>query len=128
MEFYQHRIHEDARRKGAYDVIPGLEGDVNVTKHPPNIKPTQLHMHKRQTDYFTLIEGKVLFRMSYDDGSPEEKCIVSADDHKTIIIPPGIWHNYMALDNPAILLCYITHKYDETDEFSRPCNPEDWHI
>lgn len=126
MEFHEYRIDEDARRKGAYDVIPGLEGDINITKHTPNIIPTQLHMHKRQTDYFTVVEGNVLFRLLYDDGRPEEKFILKVDDYKTIIIPAGVWHNYMALDTPATMVFYITHKYDKADEFSRPCNPEEW--
>lgn len=125
MEWHEHRIHKDHRRSGAYDIVPGLPGDINFTIHYPNVAPEELHLHKFQTDYFSVIQGKVLFRLVYGDGRPEEKFVFSEDDHKTLIISPGVWHGYMALE-PSIMVFYINHKYDARDEFRRKTDPSEW--
>lgn len=123
-QFHEYRNHSDHRRKGAYDIVPGLSGDFNFTVHNPNVIPEELHMHKRQTDYFAVARGKVMFRLVYEDGR-EEKFILTENDKKTLIIPPGIWHNYMALE-PAVMVFYISHKYDSKDEMKRLSKPSEW--
>lgn len=125
METYKYRIHSDHRRSGKYDLFPALPGDVNITKHASHVRPEELHMHKHQTDYFAVVEGRVLFRLLYDDGRPSEMEVVSAEDGKVVVIPPGVWHGYMAIE-PAMMVFYITHKYDQTDEFRRTIDLSDW--
>lgn len=127
MKFHSYRVHKDHRRAGAYDIVPGLPGDFNFTKHTPNVIPEELHMHKDQTDYFTVVTGKVMFRLVYDDGTPEEKVIVTEEDAKTVIVPPGVWHGYVALV-PSVMAFYITHKYDDKDEFRRKSDPSEWQL
>ena len=107
-EFYEYRTHADHRRAGSYDIVPGIEGDFNFTKHSPNVIPEELHMHKNQTDYFAVAKGKVMFRLVYEDGR-EEKFIMTDEDNKTLIIPPGVWHGYLALE-PSIMVFYLNHK------------------
>lgn len=126
MQFYEYRTHLDHRRRGAYDIIPNVEGDFNFTVHNPNVIPEELHMHKKQTDYFAVVKGKVMFRLASENGE-EEKFIMTENDKKTLIIPPGIWHNYMALE-PAIMVFYLSHKYDPADEFKRKTDPEGWKL
>lgn len=126
MQFHEYRAHEDHRRNGRYDIIPGLEGDLNFSIHPPGIVPEELHMHKRQTDYFTVAQGRVLFRLVDEDGR-EEKFVLGESDKKTLIIPPGVWHNYMAL-KPSVMIFYIDHKYNSADEFRRPVDAEGWKL
>ena len=126
-QFYEYRTHSDRRRSGSYDIIPGMEGDFNFTKHPAGIIPEELHMHKRQTDYFAIAQGKVMFRLAYEDGRPEEKIIMTEDDHKTLIIPPGVWHGYTALE-PSIMIFYLSHKFDPSDEFRRKTDFAEWQI
>ncbi len=123
-EFYEYRTHSNHRRNGAYDVIPGIGGDFNFTKHPAGAIPEELHMHKNQTDYFAVVEGKVMFRLVSEDGK-EEKFIMTENDHKTLIISPGVWHGYMALE-PSIIAFYLSHKYDVSDEFKKKTNPSEW--
>lgn len=124
MQFHEYRAHEDHRRKGRYDIVPELGGDLNFSIHPPGIVPDELHMHKLQTDYFTVAQGRVFFRLVYQDGK-EEKFVLSADDKKTLVIPPGVWHNYTALE-PALMIFYISRKYDPADEFRRPVDAKGW--
>lgn len=126
MRFYNYRVHEDHRRKGAYDIVPDMPGDFNFTIHKPNVIPEELHMHKRQTDYFTVAEGKVMFRLVQKNGR-EEKFILGDKDNKTLIIPPGIWHGYMALE-PSIMVFYISHKFDSSDEFRKKTKDSEWKV
>ena len=124
MQFHEYRVHEDHRRKGRYDIVPGLTGDMNFSIHPAGIVPEDLHMHKEHTDYFTVAQGRVLFRLLYEDGR-EEKFMLGESDGKTLVIPPGVWHNYMALE-PSIMLFYLDRKFDVADEFRKPIGPEGW--
>src|SRR5271154_5832406 len=120
-EFHEYRSHEDERRAGAYDIFPGLPGDANFTKHAPNIAPDELHMHKIHTDYFTVATGRVKFRLFYEDGR-EEKFLLTENDKRTLIVPPGVWHNYMALE-PSMMIFYIDRKFDVADEFRKKIDP-----
>ncbi|HAJ44665.1 MAG: hypothetical protein UV53_C0008G0021 [Candidatus Azambacteria bacterium GW2011_GWE1_42_9] len=125
-QFYEYRTHSDNRRSGSYDIIPGIEGDFNFTKHPASIIPEELHMHKNQTDYFIVVSGKVLFRLVSDDGE-EEKFIMTDKDNKTLIIQPGIWHGYVALE-PSCMAFYLSHKFDSSDEFRKKTDPSEWKL
>ncbi len=80
-KFYEFRTHSDNRRSGSYDIIPGVDGDFNFTRHPAGIIPDELHMHKRQTDYFIVAEGKVMFRLVSENGE-EEKFVLTDKDNK----------------------------------------------
>ncbi|KKR07383.1 MAG: hypothetical protein UT33_C0001G0002 [Candidatus Peregrinibacteria bacterium GW2011_GWC2_39_14] len=124
MEWHAHRFHEDARRRGFYDIIPGLPGEMNFS-HMPTGVICGLHMHKQHTDYFSVAKGSILMRLIYEDGHPEEKFVVSEYTRQTIIIPPGVWHGYKALE-PTVLIFYINQKFDITDELRRSTQPEDW--
>lgn len=126
MKFHKYRVHKDHRRAGAYNIVPGLPGDFNFTVHKPNVIPKELHMHKKQTDYFAIAKGRVMFRLVYEDGK-EEKFILTDEDHKTLIIPPEIWHGYVALE-PSIMVFYISRKYNPKDEFRKKTKPEEWKL
>lgn len=126
MKFHKYRVHSDHRRSGSYDIVPGLPGDFNFTKHPKGIIPEELHMHKKQTDYFTVAKGKVLFVLKYKNGRTK-KFVLSEEDSKTLVITPGIWHGYMALE-PSIMVFYISHKFDTSDEFRQPVEKSVWSL
>ncbi len=123
-QFIEYRVHEDHRRSGSYDIFPGLPGDVCFTRHPAGIVPDELHMHKKHTDYFTVASGSVKFRLIHEDGT-EEKFVLGEKDKKTLVIPPGIWHNYMALE-PSLMVFYTDYKYDTADELKKKTGPEGW--
>ncbi len=125
MKLHEYRRHEDNRRKGSYDIVPNLPGDMNFTVHPKGVIPEELHLHKKQTDYFTVAQGKVMFLL-VDKKGKAEKFILSSADHKTLIISPGTWHGYTALEDNTIMVFYISHKFDTSDEFRRKCDPSDW--
>lgn len=125
-KFHQFRTHFDQRRNGRYDIIPILEGDLNFTFHFPKIIPKELHMHKKQTDYFIVAKGKVMFRLVNKKGK-EEKFVITENDNKTVIIKPNTWHGYVALEE-SIMIFYITHKYDAADEFRKKTKTSEWKL
>ena len=49
----EQRYHEDDRRRGFYDIVPGLKGDMNFT-HVQKGSIAGLHLHKEQSDYFIV--------------------------------------------------------------------------
>ena len=55
-KLHHHRFHEDSRRRGFYDIVPNLPGDMNFT-HVPRGSIAGMHMHKKQTDYFIVAQG-----------------------------------------------------------------------
>lgn len=126
MKFYDYRVHEDHRRRGAYNIVPDMPGDFNFTIHNPNVIPEELHMHKKQTDYFVVAKGKVMFKLVWEGGR-EEKFIMTEKSNKGLTITPGIWHGYVALE-PSIMVFYITHKFDVNDEFRRKTKKSEWRI
>lgn len=126
IKFHKYRTHEDKRRKGRYDLVPGLAGDFNFTVHPKGIIPEELHMHKRQTDYFIVAKGKVMFLL-IDKKGKKRKVVLDEKDHKTLIIKPGTWHGYTAI-KPSMMIFYISHKYDPDDEFRKKIEASCWTI
>ena len=100
---------------------------MNFTVHNSGVVPHEWHMHKIHTDYFTVVKGKILFRFVYEDDRPEEKFVLGENDHKTLILSPGVWHNYIALE-PSVLVFYTSHKFDVNDEFRRPSDPSGWKL
>lgn len=122
-KFHDQRFHEDDRRRGYYDIVPGLPGDMNFTDMPGGVI-AGMHMHKKQTDYFAVISGRVMFRLVEKSGK-EERIILSGHSRKTLIIPPGVWHGYKSLE-PSVMVFYITQKFNTKDEFKRPTKPSDW--
>jgi len=125
MKWYEYRFHEDYRRRGFYDIIPVLPGEMNFTYMQPGII-SGLHMHKKHTDYFTVAKGSIMIRLVDGDGK-EEKFVLSEHTHKTLIIPPGIWHGYKALE-PSILIFYIDRKFNSDDEFRQETKAGEWEI
>lgn len=124
-DFHTQRFNEDERRRGLYDIVPGLSGDMNFSYMQAGII-AGMHMHLRQTDYFTVAKGSVLFRLVSEDGQ-EERVLLSEQSRKTLIIKPGIWHGYRSLE-PSILIFYIDKKYNPDDEHRRPTDSSEWEI
>ena len=122
-KLHDQRFHEDDRRRGFYDIVPGLKGDLNFT-HVPKGSIAGMHMHKEQSDYFVVAKGAMLFRLITEDGR-EERITLSPYSRKTLIIPPGVWHGYKALED-SIVIFYIDQKFNTSDEHRRVTTPEEW--
>ena len=66
----------------------------------------------------------MLFRLIRDEGD-EEWVTLSSHSRQTLIIEPGIWHGYKALED-SIVLFYISKKFSTEDEYKRETDRSEW--
>lgn len=80
-----------------------------------------LHFHRRQTDYWLLVEG--VYHVGLFDlrrGSPTEGAgaliRLGAEDRATLFLPPGVAHGFYA-ETDLTLLYLVDEYYTGEDEF-----------
>jgi dTDP-4-dehydrorhamnose 3,5-epimerase len=73
-----------------------------------------MHLHKRQTDVWTFVEGRALVQL-LNPATGWHK-IHRVDARQTLVIPPGIAHGFQALTD-CILVYGLTEEYDGSDEY-----------
>ena len=83
------------------------------------------HYHKKQTDNFTCIKGKMKLVL-YDDRESSktkgelQELIISLDDPMLVQIPKGVYHGFESADNEeaiAINTPDLPYNHKEPDEF-----------
>jgi dTDP-4-dehydrorhamnose 3,5-epimerase len=85
--------------------------------NPPELIKA-FHWHKRQWDYWDIVEGNArVVLVDLRAGSPTagrvQVVIAGQNSPKMIAIPPLVGHGYQALDLHDVLLCYyVTEPYD----------------
>jgi dTDP-4-dehydrorhamnose 3,5-epimerase len=80
-----------------------------------------LHYHRRQLDYWTVLEGRALVALA--DVRPvladtNARAIVETRElgaMENVFIPSGVAHGFLALE-PLALLYLVTNEYDGSDE------------
>lgn len=99
-------------------------GQVYMTTALPGVIKAW-HYHKKQTDNFTCISGKMRLGL-YDarKNSPTyrnvEEYIISLDDPMLVQIPPEVYHGFKCIsDTEAVVINTVTLPYDpgEPDEY-----------
>jgi len=83
---------------------------VNSTKHI-----VAWHKHNIQTDYWFCIKGSFKVGLATKEQGAQFEYL-SDKNPRILIIPPGIYHGYKALEPGSILLYFLTEKYNPTDE------------
>jgi dTDP-4-dehydrorhamnose 3,5-epimerase-like enzyme len=112
---YKMRIHTDERRQFVGDIFhEATKGDVNIVRlYGKN--PICWHRHQLKADYLFVVKGVVKVG-GIAPGDTVMWAILSDRREKVLYIPPNTWHGYMALGGEAILLSYVTEKWDGGDE------------
>lgn len=113
------RLFDDDRARRACDVFGftddgtvNMDGDINITWAYPG-RVVAWHRHKHQSDHWFVIKGYLKVGLLDDDGNVRW-VYLGENDRRVLSIPPGVWHGYMVLgEDEAILMYYITSKYDE---------------
>lgn len=83
------------------------------------------HVHAIQTDRFAVVRGAVVLGLYDLPSSPEKVTTIilnASRQPKTVMIPPGVAHGWMALPHPdgeAWIVNMCSHEYDGTDEWRR---------
>jgi dTDP-4-dehydrorhamnose 3,5-epimerase len=80
-----------------------------------------LHYHRRQLDYWTVLEGRALValvdvRPVLADSSA--RSLVETRElgaMENVVIPSGVAHGFLALE-PLVLMYLVTNEYDGSDE------------
>lgn len=96
------------------------------------------HRHRRQTDHFSVIYGKIKLGL-YDDRteSPtkgQSQTVILGEGNDFLVqIPPGVWHGFMPLGFRSACVLNIpteTYNREEPDEERAPWDafPFEWHV
>ena len=95
-------------------------GQVYMTTAFPGVVKAW-HYHKKQTDNFTCIKGKMRLGL-YDarESSPTfgkvEEYIISLEYPMLVQIPPDVYHGFKCVgDEEAIVINTVTEPYDHND-------------
>ena len=125
------RFHEDDRRWGWFDVLPGFfgkypEGELSVIRIS---KGTVVgwHLHKTQSDFWFVAKGKLLVQMKNEKSGETKKIFLSERTGKALEIPPGWWHGYKCLEEGSVMLEFTTLPFGKDEERSQT-RPEEWEI
>jgi len=70
------------------------------------------HGHRRLIQAMVAIEGRV--RIEFDDGHTRSDFLLDRPD-RTLVVPPGLWRDFTALDAGTTLLVFASEPYDEAD-------------
>ncbi len=85
------------------------------------------HKHDKLWDLFSIINGSAKFCLGDDrEESPSYKItdevILGVRKPGLLIVPPGVYHGWMSLEDNTILLSIASHEYnrDKPDEYRIP--------
>lgn len=125
MEFYNIPWNEDDRAQRLLNIFPKMGGQLNVSYINSIDHVVAWHAHKIQTDYWTVLKGSLKVGLADTDVRWE---YLSDKNPRVLKINPGTYHGYKALEPGTILLYYLTHKYDSSDEYRAEVGDfgEDW--
>ncbi|MDD3088544.1 MAG: dTDP-4-dehydrorhamnose 3,5-epimerase family protein [Candidatus Omnitrophica bacterium] len=111
------RLMEILRRD---DEMFQVFGQVYMTTAYPGVVKAW-HYHKKQTDNFTCIRGKMRLGL-YDPrkDSPSfgqtEEYVISLDNPMVVQIPPEVYHGFKCIsDEEAVVINTVTRPYDPND-------------
>lgn len=100
----------------------------NVVKDKDNF-----HMHKRQTDFFCCVKGRI--RLVLVDARSESRTKgeineleIGESNFSLVRIPNGVLHAFKSLEGEAFIVNCIDHEYDKQspDEFRIENSYYDW--
>ena len=98
--------------------IPSIKQITVTTVYAGAVKAW--HRHHKQIDVTTCVKGNVKLCLKDDTGEVRVHYL-GEQSPKVIIIPPGIWHGYTALNNKEAVIVYATSEiFNPEDEERKP--------
>ena len=117
------KIFLDDRGWSIHDMFPDLRGgQINYSVLFPGIVKAW-HRHKIQTDYFCVVMGNAQVAVHDPDTGKTETHFMGELNPSVLVIPPKLWHGYIAVGNkPCGLIYYMTERYnaEKPDEERAP--------
>ena len=132
------QFHEDDRAQRAMNVFKYLNGgQINISYVNSTQHVVAWHKHNIQTDYRFCIKGSFKVGLAEEiPGVPGEGGqyfdtkfeYLSDKNPRVLVIPPGVYHGYKALEPGSIILYYLSEQYDPNDELRAEVGAfgEDW--
>jgi dTDP-4-dehydrorhamnose 3,5-epimerase len=79
------------------------------------------HYHKTTMEYFTVVSGRATIALQDLAAGAIRKLELSADDNKTIKVPPWVAHAFKnQAEEPLIILAVSTREYSKLDPDNFP--------
>jgi len=115
-------VHEDDRGY-LYEIVHSNDpfllkfGQVYLVGDPVRNTIRAFHKHSELHDYFCIIHGSAKFILKDDrQDSPTYKAIdafiLSSRSPKLLVVPPGIYHGWMSLEDDTVLISTASHLYN----------------
>ena len=132
------QFHEDDRAQRAMNVFKYLNGgQINISYVNSTQHVVAWHKHNIQTDYWFCIKGSFKVGLAEEiPGVPGEGGqyfdtkfeYLSDKNPRVLVIPPGVYHGYNALEPGSIIFYYLSEQYDPNDELRAAVGAfgEDW--
>lgn len=96
------------------------------------------HLHRKQTDHFFLVSGKIKLGLIDSRGTSSTKgemmtIVMSEMNPQIVIIPPGVMHGFKGLASPTSMILNIPdqlYNYSDPDEERFPAHEQgyDWDV
>ncbi|HFU77826.1 MAG TPA: cupin domain-containing protein [Epsilonproteobacteria bacterium] len=99
--------------------LPNYTGEIYVTYASGLNKIRGDHYHSKATEWFILLQGKSELKLMDMDTKEMVTMLLSADEPRTIVVPPNIAHAFKNVqEEPFLLLAYTDELYDPEDTIS----------
>jgi len=101
-------------------------GQINISYVNSTQHVVAWHKHNIQTDYWFCVKGS--FKVGLAEKEEAKFEYLSDKNPRVLVIPPGIYHGYKALEPGSIMLYYLSEQYDPHDEYRIPTGSfnENW--
>jgi dTDP-4-dehydrorhamnose 3,5-epimerase len=80
--------------------------------------------HRRMTANYACVHGRI--RVVLHDDRPgsttsgtTEEVVIAPEDHRLVVIPPGVWHGFQGLAEPVSVLANCATEPSDPDELDR---------
>ena len=129
-DIQQVSFHEDDRAQRLLDVFELKDGQINVSYVNSTSHVVAWHKHLKQTDRWVCLKGSFKVGLVEDENDEVDWTYLSDKRQEVLIIPPGWYHGYRALEPGSILMYHMDCKYDPDDELRVEIGhfDEDWGI
>jgi dTDP-4-dehydrorhamnose 3,5-epimerase len=92
-------------------------GEVYLVSDPTRGIIRAFHKHQEMWDYFCIIHGsaKFVFRDDRSDSPTHQEMVTlvtSGRKPRLIVVPPGVFHGWMSLENDTQMISLASHIYN----------------
>ncbi len=111
----------------SWNLLPGNVSQVYTVHNPRRDVIRAYHKHDELWDLFSIVNGSAKFRLKDDRKESstygmEEEVILGVRKPGLLVVPPGVYHGWMSLEDNTILLSIASHEYnrEKPDEYRIP--------